>query len=404
MSIFIAPKINTDGLILYVDAVNSKSFRGEPTTNLVSCPDMIEARNWVNNGAYTINTNETDVSKPVIPGFDTQPYKILSNIVTTAGSIHVGCAYKTGLTPSTTYTISVWFRQNRAGASQPYLRTDVNNNSLGNFSYNGNTTASTWPVNTWIRITATGTTQSNETGLFLSNYIDSVGDKVWYFGQQLEQLNHVTNLVNGTRGSTVETGGGFKDLTLNHHGSIVNCPLYSSINNGCLEFDGVNDYITFGTGANFFPLPSFTIDVWFKSTGLGSGMSAGGILSITYGIGFRVYSGNILNFYVDNGTSFTSMSSINFNPFDGNWHNFVAYNTGSFSYIYIDGLYNNHISSIWSGTTRWPTNTVYMGTDANNPPVCYFKGHIGELKVYNRVLSDVEIQQNYNALKGRYGL
>ena len=34
----------------------------------------------------------------------------------------------------------------------------------------------------------------------------------------------------------------------------------------------------------------------------------------------------------------------------------------------------------------------------------YFGGRIANGKFYNRVLSQSEITQNYNALKGRYGL
>ena len=34
----------------------------------------------------------------------------------------------------------------------------------------------------------------------------------------------------------------------------------------------------------------------------------------------------------------------------------------------------------------------------------YFGGRLNNIMLYNRVLSDTEILQNYNATKGRYGL
>jgi uncharacterized repeat protein (TIGR02543 family) len=155
---------------------------------------------WVNSGAQSLNTNETDVSRP----FEHTNLVIYSNSVTTVGSIMFGMSIKT-VASSTTYTLSIWFRQNRAGCSAPYVRTSVNNNSLGNFTYNGNPNSVNWPVNEWIRIQGTATTQANETGLYLSNYIGTqVGDKVWYYGYQIEQRAHRTTYVYGSRTGVAE--------------------------------------------------------------------------------------------------------------------------------------------------------------------------------------------------------
>ena len=34
----------------------------------------------------------------------------------------------------------------------------------------------------------------------------------------------------------------------------------------------------------------------------------------------------------------------------------------------------------------------------------FFDGNISNVKIYNKVLTDSEIQQNYNVTKGRFGL
>src|SRR2546426_5485213 len=44
---------------------------------------------------------------------------------------------------------------------------------------------------------------------------------------------------------------------------------------GGLQFDGVNDYVTFGA-APALGLSNFTLEVWFKRTGAGVGASTGG--------------------------------------------------------------------------------------------------------------------------------
>jgi len=142
MAVVWGKKVVTDSLVLYHDIANINSFHGEPTVNLSNVTGLVANYGWVNSGAYTLNTDETDVLKPRYLGLPTS-CKIISGIVTTTGSIMFGCGYKGGLTPSTTYTMSVYYRQSRAGCGAPYLRTAVNNNSLGNFSYNGSTNSAT---------------------------------------------------------------------------------------------------------------------------------------------------------------------------------------------------------------------------------------------------------------------
>ena len=40
----------------------------------------------------------------------------------------------------------------------------------------------------------------------------------------------------------------------------------------------------------------------------------------------------------------------------------------------------------------------------NSPYGYYFDGEISIVRVYNRVLTAAEVTQNFNVLKGRYGL
>ncbi len=43
----------------------------------------------------------------------------------------------------------------------------------------------------------------------------------------------------------------------------------------------------------------------------------------------------------------------------------------------------------------------FTGTASAGGP---FQGNISNIQMYNRALSDAEIQQNFNALRGRYGI
>src|SRR5258705_5674787 len=44
-----------------------------------------------------------------------------------------------------------------------------------------------------------------------------------------------------------------------------------------VQFDGVNDYVTFGQATSTLGVTTFTIEVWFKRTGLGNPSSTGNL-------------------------------------------------------------------------------------------------------------------------------
>ena len=88
-----------------------------------------------------------------------------------------------------------------------------------------------------------------------------------------------------------------------------------------------------------------------------------------------------------------------------NWYNIVMTYDGSTMSTYV----NNAASGTTPGAKGSPSGTyLTMGAPANdyiginNTP--YFNGWIGAWKIYNRALAAAEVQQNYNALRGRYGV
>ena len=62
----------------------------------------------------------------------------------------------------------------------------------------------------------------------------------------------------------------------------------------------------------------------------------------------------------------------------------------------------NIVGSISGTIPNLPVNNAFLGTDRNSTR--FFAGDIATATFYNRELSLSEIQQNYNALKGRFGL
>jgi hypothetical protein len=187
------------------------------------------------------------------------------------------------------------------------------------------------------------------------------------------------------------------------NGALVNGPTFNSANGGSIIFDGVNETINFGTGNTFFPLPQFTIDVWFKS--LGTVPTTGttpGLFGFTYGIRANVNASN-LYFAVDNGTDLGGVTTSGTFSTDNKWYNATFYHTGTNMGIYINGVFGNSTNRTWDGTGRYPTNGWNLGRDNNNSNQ-FYPGHIASCKIYNRVLTAQEILQNYNATKGRFNL
>jgi hypothetical protein len=196
----------------------------------------------------------------------------------------------------------------------------------------------------------------------------------------------------------------WRDLSGNSkNGTLTNGPTFNNGNGGSIVFDGVDDTINLGTGNTFFPLPQFTIDIWFKS--LGTVPTTGvtpGLFGFTFGVRSHLNESTLL-FGVDNGTGVTNLTVAGTFRTDNNWYNATFYHTGTNMGIYINGILRNSVNSAWTGTSRWPTNGWNLGRDNNNNNQ-FYSGHIASCKIYNKTLTPQEILQNYNATKSRFGL
>ncbi len=96
---------------------------------------------------------------------------------------------------------------------------------------------------------------------------------------------------------------------------------------------------------------------------------------------------------------------------------FVTYSSGDV--IFTTGVWYHIVATISSGVLVLYSNSVQVATATNaamdsiamttdfligtyNNTSDYFNGYIGELRIYNRALSVLEIQKNYLATKWRY--
>lgn len=204
------------------------------------------------------------------------------------------------------------------------------------------------------------------------------------------------------------SGTVWTDLITSNSGTLTNGPTFSSANGGSIVFDGSNDLVSFQNVSSINNslniVNNITIDCWIQIPYF---TSVGGIL--TYGTGsgeqyalFNAYPvNNSITFATNwpNTWYFASSQQILVNT---PYHIMVTFNSG-FWIIYINGVLST--SGTFPISTLPSVSNAYLTLGVNHPGGQeYFAGNIFSAKIYNRALTPAEIQQNYNATKGRYNL
>ena len=386
--------IATDGLVLNLDSRHVSSFvDNKPTTNLLAAYNdgFVRSVWWTNSGSWDVNYNATNNDKPVIHGIDLSDVNLMYGRSITTGSQHFGCS-SVGVVSGETYTVSVWFFQNRSGTSHPYIRTSVNNNGLGYLTYNGVRNGS-WPVNQWIRISATATVQANETGIYISNYIGSqVDDQVWYCAPQVELGTEMTAFAKGVRLQNTD----WYDLSGNNNPATLINGVALDSNEG-LSFDGANDYAVLNTFNNK-PTAQITCESLIKPMkSTLSGTIRGGAISASnsmyLGIINSIDGGATHAMHWANQTNINRQYNWNGSVPNNRWSHLVGTYDGTISRAYVNGI---EIES-WPQTGTIPDATYYIGTYGGTvvDGTHNFDGNIETARIYNTALTSQEIYQNY---------
>ena len=385
-----------------------KSFRGEATTNIAYATNnyLNSGGNWwVNSGSTVFSDNDTSIDKPNILNVDTTNLRIFSSTVTVAGGNQQLGSSIIPISGSTQYSMSIyyWF----SGTSMqvaPYVRTNVNNNSLVNFAYNGDTNYLNWPRRTWIRLTATFTTQANETGVYMSSYTgDTAGEKLAYFGYQVEQKAYVTPLVLGSRSAnTVAGGGGLLDISGNNYNvSLTN----ASFNSSGYFFNGSSNYIDLGSDVVFKTNGGWAVSSWFNLTQVNSGNLYNfiGASAINYNSWYwTVYQSKLALWNISPGGWYYGSTTILANT----WYNavLVCSYDGTKYQMYLNGVAEGgtHTTYTWNADySGLKIGYVGRGDTSNGR---YFYGAYPIFKVYGKELTAAEVLQNFNAQRKAYGV
>ena len=184
-------------------------------------------------------------------------------------------------------------------------------------------------------------------------------------------------------------------------GTLTNGPTYSSANGGSLVFDGTNDYVNCGSPSTLnFGTGNFNLSCWVNIPSTSGADWIGIISRYVSGVGFwiQLNPGNrYVGFSWDGSIFITSSTSAG----GGQWKFISCQRTGSTSAeVYVNGILVASSSSMSSGTSNGQQIDIGRIDIAGR----YSAGNIAQVSIYNRALSAAEIQQNYNALKGRFSI
>jgi hypothetical protein len=222
-----------------------------------------------------------------------------------------------------------------------------------------------------------------------------------FAGVEINESGLVLALDAGNTKSYPGSGTTWTDLSGNGNtGTLTLGPTYNSANGGSIVFDGTNDFIDFTSDSNLLPTAGLTVSVWFKTT-VGDRWlvtKTSNTLVNGYALsGNSIVAGNF--FFAVSGVSVVTPGS----AITGAWFNLVGTWTPSTSLL----VYQNSIQ-VASNTTSIPASIIdpSFPLEIGRDPVAGapWNGNIAQVSIYNRALSAAEIQQNFNALRGRFGI
>lgn len=201
----------------------------------------------------------------------------------------------------------------------------------------------------------------------------------------------------------------------NRNGTFQNGTAFDSSNGGNILFDALNDFVSFDTtnfGNSFTfiafirPSSTATIQTIFSNRAW-TDTAAGSVQSS--GIAFHINNRNVndrrLQLMLANGSTGTSISNVGAITYDTWQQVAVTYTSNGTSttqtmILYKNGAQLNSAGGVDPGHNRNAAWRLGFMTGNTFP----FNGRMGQVLMYNRVLSAAEILQNYNAIKSRYGL
>lgn len=200
------------------------------------------------------------------------------------------------------------------------------------------------------------------------------------------------------------------------NGTLTNGPTFSSSNGGSIVFDGSNDFISVADVPFRISNADLTVEVVFYYGGGSVGYNLvskrrGGPTYEQYNL--AVYNGNpytggngnvLTGFFRKDGGDTPNDRTLTYTlPSAGIYHVVMTSSTASAN-LYANGILRSTSTvSLGSSPTYNIVNQLFVIGQTGSSS-SFFSGNIYTVRFYNRTLNATEVQQNFNTLRGRFGL
>ena len=192
-------------------------------------------------------------------------------------------------------------------------------------------------------------------------------------------------------------------------GASTAAPTFSAANGGSIVFDGVDDYVSLQYDSSLsFGSSNWTIESWIYPSSFDD---YGMIWDHGYGSPNTLRS---IVVYIDRTTGLLRIAqspngstnydvSLGISVMLNGWNHIAVTKSGSSIIPYLNTISSNSITAydLYDSTTR----SHYIGIQGDFQSVTDYEGNISNFRIYKgNALSANEVQQNYKATKGRFGL
>lgn len=203
------------------------------------------------------------------------------------------------------------------------------------------------------------------------------------------------------------SGASWTDLSSsNNTSTLVNTPTYSATNGGYLSFASASS--RYATASNPGSLTNWTVETIVRFT-------AAYNTKVSMVVGGQYDGISNLNFTIGTNNAPTNYNiAVGF--FNGAWRNTTGIAYAQNTWVSITGTYNGSVIRQYTNGSQ-VDSLNYVGTSSSGGEIRInrrwddvvssgnlFDCDIAVVRLYNRALSAQEVEQNFNALRGRFNI
>ena len=190
-----------------------------------------------------------------------------------------------------------------------------------------------------------------------------------------------------------------KDIVGGNDGAIIGGKIVEGKIEEAIEFSGASDFVDCGSDESLNLTDAITIELWMKPNSVGEGGPNAGpackaeaaVSPWSWQLRYNA-PGSFMGFQFNADPGGSTWISVQQKLSPGEWYHIVGTFDGSDIICYLNGVETDRgaIAAIAGGNGRF-----YIGQDGW---VNIFDGVVDEVRIYDRALSEDEIQHNYRAI------